>query len=243
MAANIKNLDSVINHIASFTNVSKVEILEKESSKHVICVCSLANGDVLENVKKFLTDRESENNSETWFCKVYLKGNNTKSVEGKDYVGFSFQLCERQRIAVNGPINPPAASDKSQMEMYMELGYLRAENRRLVQENQILQSDIETLEAELEGAEVSGPEDPMEKYKQYAELATSFMPVLNALGFGASVARPNVVNGVEDLELNSIVSELQKVDENLKENLFKLLKLAKDKPMMYKMAVGYLNNL
>jgi hypothetical protein len=243
MAANIKGTDSVINHIASFTNVVKVEILEKESSKHVICVCTIVNGDILENVKKFLTEREAEQNAENWFCKVYLKGVNTKSTEGKDYVGFSFQICEKQKYQVNG-INQvqPAHDQKGMMEMYMEVGFLRAENRRLQNENKMLQDEVDELSSELSESEISGPDDPMQKYKQYAEIAAQFMPVLGALGLVPNQA-VNVVNGHEDIELHSIVTELQAVDKNLKQNLFKLLKLAKEKPAMYSMAVGYLNQL
>jgi molecular chaperone GrpE (heat shock protein) len=245
MAANIKGTENVINHIASFTNVAKVEILEKETSKHVISFCTIVNGDILENVKKFLTVRESEQNAENWFCKVYLKGTNTKSAEGKDYVGFSFQICEKQKFAVNGTINHSnnqMQDHKEAISMYVELGYLKAENKRLHNENLALQAEIDELSSELNESEINGLEDPMAKYKQYAELAGAFMPVLSALGF-APAGAANVVNGHEDIELHSIVTELQAVDKNLKQNLFKLLKLAKEKPAMYNMAVGYLNQL
>jgi len=245
MAANIKGLKSVISHLENFSNITKIEVCEKESSKRAVIICSRINTeDPLTKLIAFLTERTEENNMDLWYCKVYVRGDNVKETSGKDYIGFTFTLNDRAPVAVNGPQTyKPDNMDHSKIyELYAESGYLKAENKRLVAENIALQAENQQLLSELdEAAEISGTPTAIDKAKEYAELANMFTPILAGLGI---LKVPNVVNGLEpDHELDNIVGELKILDPDLKENLFKLLKLAKNKPAIYKMAISYLNSM
>lgn len=245
MAANIKGISNIIAHLENFTNITKIEICEKESSKRAVIVCSLINSeDPKLKIKSFLQERADENNTDCWYCKVFVKGEHTTATAGKDYIGFTFTLMDKVQLAVNGPqpYKIDAMDHSKFYELYAESGYLKAENKRLVAENLALQNELNELNAELDEAEQnSATVTGIDKAKEYAELANMFAPILQGLGI---LKAPNVVNGIgEDLELENIVLELSKLDPNLKDNLFKLLKLAKNKPQVYNMAIGYLNSM
>ena len=244
MAADCTGIENLKEKLATYKNVYAIHVFSNTGANKKVpkAICSHENGDIFEQLERFFENNENAQKEH----KLLVKAKPSEKLV--DLINITFQYMEKQTYAVNGqaPSQPsghnPQEFAKS-MELYMEVGFLRAENKRLQAENAQLQSKINDLEVEvaemageLEEAEMNGVEEnPIEKFKEY-------LPYIGML-FNKPTQAPNVVNGVEDVELNGIIAELQTIDKNFKENMFRLLKLAKNKPEVYKMAVGYLNNL
>lgn len=233
MAADITGLDNLQNNLLNYKNVTSVHIYTgSRQNATPAAICCLDNGNLMDQVCNYFNNFAiGENANKIYFLKVKARPKTTVT----DLIAFTFSMENKtQSIAVNGPVQNNT-TDPKLFELYSEVGYLRAENKRLQAENEKLNFDVTELEQELnEAAEIGAVEDPIEKYMPYIQ------PVLNKLlGIG------NAVNGIEneDIELSGIVQELSDIDPNFKNNLFLLLKLAKNKPMIYKMAVQQLTSL
>ena len=235
MATDITGLDSLQNKLLNYKNVTSVHIYAgSRKSKSPEEICCLDNGNLMDQLCNYFNNVAiGELVNKIYFLKVKARPKTTVT----DLIAFTFSMENKtQSIAVNGMNTMQQnTTDPKLFELYSEVGYLRAENKRLQAENDRLNADVSELEQELsEVAEIGAVEDPMEKYMPYIQ------PVLNKLlGIG------NAVNGIEneDIELSGIVQELSDIDPNFKNNLFLLLKLAKNKPMIYKMAVQQLTSL
>lgn len=235
MAAEVFGIENLKSYIETYKNITNVHIYAGNRKQSVSgAICSRDNGNVLEQVETYFnTHAIGENSSKTYY--ILLKAENkNKEI---DVVGFTFAMESKlQSLAVNGTMHQaPSQNDSKIYELYSEVGYLRAENKRLQAENEKLNFEVAELSSELEeNAEIGAVEDPIEKYMPY------FAPMLGKL-FGLE---STPVNGVSnDLELSNIITELQTIDPNFKENMFLLLKLAKNKPLIYKMAVNHLTSL
>ena len=234
--ANAIGIEQLKTFLQDYVNVISIDIFSgsKKTSDKPIKVCRRDKGDLIDQVVQFFTTFAIDDNKNSLFTLI-VKVNPSES-KITELVQFTFQMEKKEiGLAVNGtPMYQQQTTDPKLFELYSEVGFLRAENKRLQAENEKLNFEIAEMDAELsEAAEIGAIEDPIEKY------LPMFMPMLGKL-FGAPT---NTVNGVEDMELSGIISELQNIDPNFKQNMFLLLKLAKNKPTIYKMAVSQLNSL
>lgn len=231
MAADITGLDNLQNNLLNYKNVTSVHIYTG-GRQTPAAICCLDNGNLTEQLNNYFNNfAVGENANRIYFLKVKARPNKTIT----DLIAFTFSMENKtQTFAVNGPVQNNT-TDPRFFELYEEVGSLRATNKGLQAENEKLNFHVTELKQALnEEAEMGAIDDPIEKYMPYIQ------PVLNKL-LGIS----NAVNGIEneDMELSGIVQELSDIDPNFKNNLFLLLKLAKNKPMIYKMAVQQLTSL
>lgn len=231
MAAEVFGIDNLKSYIETYKNITNVHIYAFSNSKKSVAsaICSRDNGNVLEQVETyFYTNAIGENSTKTYY--ILLKAENkNKEI---DVVGFTFSMeSKTASLAVNGTSNQAPAENNRINDLYYQLGVLQTENKDLRAENEELKIELSQLE---ENAEISGIEDPLEKYMPY------IAPMLGKL-FGLENTPVNGVNS--DIELSNIIAELQNIDPDFKNNMFLLLKLAKNKPMIYKMAVKQLTSL
>lgn len=236
MATEVTGIDNLKTYLQSYQHVTSVKIYcGSKKTATPSAICCRDNGNVEEQLENyFCTFAAGDNNTKTYYVLV------CGSPKGKevDVVGFTFSMeLKPQGLAVNGTsaMVMQQQTDPKLFELYSEVGFLRAENKRLQAENERLSMDLQEVEQELnEAAEIGQVVDPIEKYLPY------IAPMLSKL-FGVE---NTPVNGFgDDLELNNIIAELQQIDSNFKNNMFLLLKLAKNKPTIYKMAVAQLNSL
>lgn len=236
MAADIVGLEKLKTNLSGYSNMTSVYIYAGSRKLSIpAAICSHNNGNVLDQVESYLTEHATgENATKYYYVVVKTQG----SKKENEVVGFTFAMeTKNNLVAVNGPApyQQQNQTDPKVYELYSELGYLRAENKRLAAENARLSAELLEADNELnEMAEIGAVEDPVEKYMPY------LAPILGKM-FGIETTPVNGVN--EDIELSSILTELQKLDPEFKNNMFKLLKLAKNKPFLYKQAVKMLNDL
>lgn len=231
MAAEVFGIDNLKSYIETYKNITNVHIYAFSNSKKSVAsaICSRDNGDLLEQVETYLNlSASGENSTKTYY--ILLKAENkNKEV---DVVGFTFSMeSKTASLAVNGTSNQAPAENNRINDLYYQLGDMQRHNNQLQAENQELKQELAILQ---ENAEISGIEDPLEKYMPY------IAPMLSKL-FGLENTPVNGVNS--DIELSNIIAELQNIDPDFKNNMFLLLKLAKNKPMIYKMAVKQLTSL
>jgi hypothetical protein len=231
MAAEVFGIDNLKSYIETYKNITNVHIYAFSNSKKSVAsaICSRDNGDLLEQVETYLNlSASGENSTKTYY--ILLKAENkNKEV---DVVGFTFSMeSKTASLAVNGPSHQAPAENNRINDLYYQLGDMQRHNNQLQAENQELKQELAILQ---ENAEISGIEDPLEKYMPY------IAPMLGKL-FGLENTPVNGVNS--DIELSNIIAELQNIDPDFKNNMFLLLKLAKNKPMIYKMAVKQLTSL
>jgi hypothetical protein len=230
MAAEVFGIENLKSYLETYKNITNVHIYAGNRKQSVSgAVCSRDNGNVLEQVETYFTTHASgENSTKTYY--ILLKAENkNKEV---DVVGFTFSMeSKTASLVVNGTSHQAPAENNRINDLYYQLGVLQTENKDLRAENEELKIELSQLE---ENAEISGIEDPLEKYMPY------IAPMLGKL-FGLENTPVNGVNS--DIELSNIIAELQNIDPDFKNNMFLLLKLAKNKPMIYKMAVKQLTSL
>jgi len=229
---NIVGTDNLVKHLDTL-HISKLDLLERANSKYSIASFCKADGDIKEQLLTYLELQTAQNNLfQSYFVRLIVEGAKAAPI------GFTFALAApAAKLVVNGSTAPVAPAERY-YELFLEVGTLRAENKQLETEIYQLRAEIDELELELEeieAAKVTGtPESQLAPYlSMIGQIKDIFNPTL----------APNIVNGTNDMELLAIVTELEQLDENLKDNLFKLLKLAKNKPMIYKMAITQLNSL
>lgn len=230
MAAEVFGIENLKSYLETYKNITNVHIYAGNRKTAVAsAICSSNNGNVEDQLETYFTTHASgENSTKTYY--ILLKAENkNKEV---DVVGFTFSMeSKTASLAVNGTSNQAPAENNRINDLYYQLGVLQTENKDLRAENEELKIELSQLE---ENAEISGIEDPLEKYMPY------IAPMLGKL-FGLENTPVNGVNS--DIELSNIIAELQNIDPDFKNNMFLLLKLAKNKPMIYKMAVKQLTSL
>lgn len=236
MAAGITGIDNLKTWLQNCTNPSRIDIyLGSKPAGGVFMSCCLDKGDLIDQIESLFCNFASGPNS-TKFYTICVMQDKKKDPIAQTTFAMEYEKNE-SNLVVNGPSTQiqQQQMDPKTFEMIMEFGELKSENKRLHEKNQELNFKIAEMNAQLDEAEaqIGEIEDPIEKY------LPMFMPMLGKL-FGAPT---NTVNGVEDMELTGIISELQTIDPNFKQNMFLLLKLAKNKPTIYKMAVSQLNSL
>lgn len=236
MAAGITGIDNLKTWLQNCTNPSRIDIyLGSKPAGGVFMSCCLDKGDLINQIESLFCNFASGPNS-TKFYTICVMQDKKKDPIAQTTFAMEYEKNESYLVVNGAPSqqHQQQTTDPKLFELYSEVGFLRAENKRLQAENEKLNFEIAEMDAELsEAAEIGKIEDPIEKY------LPMFMPMLGKL-FGAPT---NTVNGVEDMELTGIISELQTIDPNFKQNMFLLLKLAKNKPTIYKMAVSQLNSL
>jgi hypothetical protein len=236
MAAGITGIDNLKTWLQNCINPSRIDIyLGNKPAGGVWMSCCLDKGDLIDQVENIFCTMVPGPNA-TKFFTICVMQDKKKDPIAQTTFAKEFEKNE-SNLVVNGPSTQiqQQQMDPKTFEMIMEFGELKSENKRLHEKNQELNFKIAEMNAQLDEAEaqIGEIEDPIEKY------LPMFMPMLGKL-FGAPT---NTVNGVEDMELTGIISELQTIDPNFKQNMFLLLKLAKNKPTIYKMAVSQLNSL
>lgn len=227
--ANFIGKENILKHVGRFQNITKIEVLDKETAKRAVLICSLAYGNPVEILTDFLDQQaEQENNYQGYYCKVFLKGDNTKNA-GTDFIGFTFAINERQQsrsIAVNGAGSGAYAGGNFNQDkiydLYQKSGYLEAENARLHAENNDLLEQLQEYEAQETENEITGIEaaDPLAKFKPYIELLKECQPLIQGL---FSNNKSEVMIGAGNNGLNNLVAECSMLDPNFENVLKKYL--------------------
>lgn len=238
MAAGITGIDNLKTWLQNCINPSRIDIyLGSKPAGGVFMSCCRDKGDLIDQVE-FIFDNLVPLPNATKFYTICVMQDKKKDPIAQTTFAKEFEKNENNLVVNGAPLQQQQQQqqmDPKAIEFGKEIGHLQSENKRLEAENQRLNFEMDQMDAKLVEAEaqIGGIEDPIEKY------LPMFMPMLGKL-FGAPT---NTVNGVEDMELTGIINELQSIDPNFKQNMFLLLKLAKNKPTLYKMAVSQLNSL
>lgn len=221
--AQIVGIDNAINFLRKYKGIEKIEVLAKTADKVPFAVFD----DAIE-FDSFFTEQSEQGNLYAFY---YIR----VTINGKNAIAFTFSIDNKKQEprAVNGP--SPAFEKIN--ELYLEVGELRAENKRLLNLCNDLEQEISELESE--AAEISGPTDPLEKVRPYVELAKELQPLIA----GFFNRQPIAVNGPGQTDVNSLLAEMQALDPDFAANFEKLVRLARTKPEVYQIAIQYLNQL
>jgi hypothetical protein len=207
MAVNIIGIDNLKNHLAKFNFISKIELCERERSTRAILITSKVAP--VDEVIKYFEDLHESAQTAQYYLKVFLKGPNTQSENGKDYVGFTFACIDSRGKTVNGPSQ---GSYQDMIQVYTETGFLRAENARLINKVADLEDELDELEDKLENGEgnkVSGVDEASKWIKAFSELK-DLIPTITGIP-GKQSLGPSA-----DMELNNWIAELQMLDPYFK---------------------------
>lgn len=150
---------------------------------------------------------------------------------------FTFMLCDRIKQNISGPV--PATNNQnyiSQKELNLAL-----ENQRLAFENTLLQKQIEEEE--------DFEEEEPEQIGAIGQIQNAVMAKLPELidmlisGFlTQSKPQSNMNLGIGS-NIDELITEFKTINPNIENDLAKLLKLAKEKPTLFKMLIENLRSM
>lgn len=221
--AQIIGIDNALNFLRKYKGIEKIEVLTKSADKVPFAVFDDAG-----EFADFFADQADQGNL---YALYYVR----VTINGKNAIGFTFSIETKKQEA--RAVNGPSPAFEKINELYLEVGELRAENKRLLNLCNDLEQEIADLERE--AAEISGTPDPLEKVRPYVELAKELQPLIH----GFFNRQPIAVNGPGQTDLNSLVAEMQTLDPDFLANFEKLVRLARTKPEVYQIAIQYLNQL
>jgi hypothetical protein len=146
---------------------------------------------------------------------------------------FTFMLCDRVKQNISGPT--PATNNHnfiSQKELNLAL-----ENQRLAFENSLLQKQLEEDEEDFE-------EEEPEQIGAIGQIQNAVMAKLPQLidmliaGFLTQSNKPqsNMNLGIGS-NIDELITEFKTINPNIENDLAKLLKVAKEKPTLFKMLI------
>jgi len=192
----------------------------------------------IDSLNEYLEERLSQNANDSTLLEIILVDE-----KGRVKQNFTFTL---NQPASSKPLSQEKPANSIFMESNIELGRLRAENEYLKNKVEDLQNEI--LEYETADQEENPVEDDSFIGTIKAQLLPALAPAMPRLidGILSFLERPKslAVSGTnkqtEPMDINTVVNELYAYDPQLIEHLNKLLQIAKEKPMQFKMLLTML---
>lgn len=201
-------------------------------------------GEAMEDVNQafieFLEDLEDQNPGSFVNYKIQLYEYPEGASRRKGCGVISFQLNETPNKDHFKPTKDKIAGDY----VHKDTMLLAIENAQLKNQNELLQSRIEAIEAKMLGMD---EEEEIEEEEEgiigtLNEALKDKMPALIDMVIGM-LAKPNTtaISGVNNID--EIINEFRTINPNIENDLAKLLQLAKTKPDLFKILIQQLRSM